>query len=111
MAPHLTHEFVLETPDQTPDGGGGQGISWTALGRLWGALDPRSASEVVSGGREASRITHRITVRSAPLGSPQRPRPDQRLRRGDRIFAIRGVAEEDGQGAYLRLFVEEGAPS
>ncbi|MEM7505516.1 MAG: head-tail adaptor protein [Pseudomonadota bacterium] len=107
-APRLTHEFVLEQPVRTPDGGGGFATDWTPLGRIWGLIDPGSAREVISGGRETSSITHRITVRNAPIGSPQRPQPAQRLRRGDRVFAIRGVAEDDGQAHYLRLFVEEG---
>ncbi|MEM0923459.1 MAG: phage head closure protein [Pseudomonadota bacterium] len=107
-APRLTHEFVLEQPTQNPDGGGGYQTIWTPLGTLWGALDPRSGGERFSGGRETSTITHRITVRNAPIGSPQRPQPAQRLRRGDRVFAIRGVTEEDGEAVYLRLFCEEG---
>ena len=108
MAPRLTHEFVLEEQVRTPDGGGGVATSWTPLGTLWGALDARQGGERIAGGRETSTITHRITVRNAPQGSPARPLPSQRLRRGDRLFAIRGVAEDDGEAAYLRLFCEEG---
>lgn len=106
--PRLTHQFVLEGPVDLPDGGGGMSRSWSTLGTLWGALDSRSAGERVAGGREIATLTHRITIRSAPMGSPQRPTEAQRLRRGDRIFAIRGVAEADEGPGYLELFVEEG---
>lgn len=106
--PRLTHEFVLEDPVRVPDGGGGASISWTPLGTVWGALDARSASETLIGGRETSKVTHRIIVRNAPATSPQRPHAAQRLRRGDRVFAIQAVAEDDIEAAYLRLFVEEG---
>lgn len=106
--PRLTHQFTLEDPVRSEDGGGGAVITWTALGTLWGALEPRSGSEDVAGSRPVSRLTHRVIVRSAPPGSPQRPSPDQRLRRGDRLFAIRAVAEYEGMTSHLRLDVEEG---
>ena len=36
-----------------------------------------------------------------------RPVPGQRLRDGARIFAIRAVAERDGDGRYLTCFTQE----
>ncbi|MEM7176572.1 MAG: head-tail adaptor protein [Pseudomonadota bacterium] len=107
-APKLTHQFTLEAPVRTEDGGGGADVSWTALGTFWGALEPRSGSEDLAGLRPASRVTHRVIVRSAPVGSPQRPAPDQRLRRGDRVFAIRAITEQMPGAGHLRLDVEEG---
>lgn len=108
QAPKLTHQFALEDPVRTPDTGGGAVIAWTPLGTLWGALEARSGSEGLSGTRPVSRITHRVIVRSAPAGSPQRPRAEQRLRRGDRLFAIVAVTDYEGMASHLRLDVEEG---
>lgn len=107
-APKLTHQFTLEDPVRTDDGGGGVVITWTALGTLWGALDTRSGSEDFAGNRPTARVTHRVIIRSSPVGSPQRPSPEQRLRRGDRIFAIRAVADYEEMASHLRLDVEEG---
>lgn len=107
-APKLTHQFTLEDPVRMADTGGGALIAWTPLGTLWGALEARSGSEVLSGTRPVSRITHRVVVRSAPAGSPQRPKPDQRLRRGERLFAIVAVTDYEGMASHLRLDVEEG---
>lgn len=107
--PMLTHQFVLEAPSDLADGGGGVARSWSALGLLWGRLAPVSAREPVIGLRQGQRISHRVTVPSAPPGSPRRPRPSQRLRRGSRIFDILAVAEADATGAELTLWVTEGA--
>ena len=46
-------------------------------------------------------------VRGAPYGSSERPKPQQRLRDGDRVFVIQAVAEWDGVGRYLTCFADE----
>ena len=48
-----------------------------------------------------SRVTYRITVRSAPPGSPARPEPDQRFVEGARVFRIQAVKEHDPGGRFL----------
>jgi SPP1 family predicted phage head-tail adaptor len=106
--PRLSTRLTLEAPQRVADGGGGWQVVWQPLGTLWADLRPSSARERVSGERETSRVTHRITVRSAPEGSDRRPTAEQRFRKGGRIFAIRGVAEADDRGAYLTCWVEEG---
>ena len=105
--PKLTQRLTLEAPARAADGGGGWEVTWTALGTHWAEVKTSSARERMSGGRELSRVTYRVTVRSAPVGSTRRPRPEQRFRQGERIFAIRGVAEADHRGAYLTCWVEE----
>jgi len=107
----LSRRFILEESADTPDGGGGWTRIWTELGALWGELTPVSATELIAGSRETARVTHRIAVRSKPEGAPSRPRPDQRLRLGERIFNIRAVYESQGGFRYLTCLVEEGAPS
>lgn len=103
----LTTQFSLEAQSRVPDGGGGWTVSWQPLGSLWAEVLPSSAAEREHGGRPYGRVTHRLTVRSAPAGSPRRPRADQRLVTGDRIFRIRGVAEARDRG-FLTLWCEEG---
>jgi len=106
--PILARRFTLEAPTRVSDGGGGHETQWTALGTIWGALRPASAREVEIAGRPASRVTHRLTLRLS-LDPSARPRADQRLRLGARIFAIRGVAEDEGGRAFLTVWAEEGA--
>ncbi len=99
--PVLNTELVLEVPDRAIDGGGGVEINWAPVGTHWAEVEAVGARETLVGGREVSRVTHRIIVRSAPANSPRRPRADCRFRAGGRVFAIRGVAEEGRDRAYL----------
>ena len=54
------------------------------------------------------RVACRILVRGAPAGSPSRPRADQRLREGARVFDILTVTEHDPAGRFLEIRAEEG---
>ena len=106
--PILSTELVLEHPVHAGDSGGGVAVSWEPVGTIWAEIEGVSGREAISGGREASKATHRITIRSAPIDSPRRPRADYRFRAGNRIFAIRGVIEADPRRKYLTCWAEEG---
>ena len=105
--PRLSTLLVLEEATRVPDGGGGFTIGWAPRGTLWGEIDPIGAREREIADRTASAVTHRIAVRLSPDPSA-RPQPDQRLRAGGRVFAIRGVGEADRNRAYLTIWAEEG---
>jgi head-tail adaptor len=59
-------------------------------------------------GRRGPRVKYRILVRTAPVDAPSRPRPQQRLRDGARVFHILTVTESDATGRYLEIVAEEG---
>lgn len=105
--PVLSHALILEAPERVSDGAGGFVEGWMVLGTLWAQIEARTGRETAQGGAPISRVSHRITVRGAPFGSPQRPKPQQRLRDGARVFAIEAVAERDRDGRYLTCFVAE----
>jgi len=105
--PKLSVRLTLERPLRQPDGGGGWTLGWEALGSLWADVAPSAGREIAVGDRPAQRVTHRIILRLSPDESA-RPRPDQRPRSGDRIYAIRGVSEHEGGRAYLTVWAEEG---
>jgi len=65
------------------------------------------------GGEEVrvASVAFRITVRGAAVGSPQRPRPEQRFRDGARVFVIVAVTERDPSGAFLTCFAREEEPA
>lgn len=111
-APQLTRRLVLESPEPMADGAGGYAQGWVVLGTLWAELragagrGARLAVEVPVG-----RIPWRITVPMAPPGALARPRPDQRLREGVRVFRILAVAEADKRGAYLTCHCIEEEPA
>ena len=105
--PHLNRRFVLERPEQTPDGSGGLVTQWAALGVIWAELRPASARETAGQGLPVARMMFRIIVRGAPQGSPRRPIPGQRLRSGTRIFEVETVAEYDRDARYLMCLTKE----
>ncbi len=106
--PRLTRRLMLEERASLPDGAGGFAVSWRAVGTLWADIAPRTGREDFLAAQARSRMRHRIVVRGAPVGAPSRPRTDQRLREGDRIFNILTVTESDPAGRFLEIIAEEG---
>ncbi len=110
-APHLTRKLVLEGQVNAPDGAGGFDESWAVLGTLWAEVLAGTGRDVPGEEVTLSSIPYRITVRGAPQGAPSRPRPDQRLRDGGRLFRIVAVTERDAGGQFLTCFAREEAPA
>lgn len=105
---NLNRKLVLETRSLTPDGAGGQSIDWNTEGVLWAEVKARRGKEPRLSKRDRSSVAYDIYVRGAPIGSAQRPKPDQRFNENGRIFSILAVSEADTQGRYLRIWAEEG---
>lgn len=105
--PRLNRQLMLEEASRAPDGAGGWQESWAALGTLWAEIDARTGRDTGGEAAHLSLMRYRIIVRAAPHGAPSRPRPGQRFRDGDRVFAITAVAERDADGRYLTCFAEE----
>ncbi len=108
MARGFTRKLTLETRAATPDGAGGLGATWVAVGAHWAALRTRGAREYEAAGRQTSRVSHRAEIRYLPPGDPARPQPMQRFREGERTFAILGVSEADDRRERLICWLEEG---
>ena len=89
------------------DGAGGFTETWVEKGTLWVELRSLSGRETTQGGVPLSVQRYRITLRAAPVGSQERPRADQRLRDGARIFRITAVSEADPEGRFLTLQATE----
>lgn len=103
----LSQRLALETRVHAPDGGGGLRDSWIGLGVHYAAIQPVSGAETRVGSQQAQRVTHRVTIRSAPYGAGARPRADQRFRAGARVFDIKAVFEGDLRGSRLTCLCEE----
>lgn len=104
---HLNRKLVLETPERVADGAGGFAESWVALGELWAEIRARTGREKAGGAVALSTVGYRITLRAVPVGHSTRPRPDQRLREGSRIFRILAVTERDAAARYLVCYADE----
>ena len=105
--PHLTRALVLEEERLLPDGAGGHQKLWAMLGTHWAEVQASTGRDPDGEERVLSAVNWRITLRASPAGSELRPRPDQRLREGMRIFTILAVAERDRAGRYLTCFCRE----
>ena len=107
----LTRAMVLESPQRVADGAGGFVLTWTALGTLWAEVLPGSGREAAGTEVLFAAVPYGITVRGAPVGSTARPKPEQRLRDGTRVFTILAVTERDPEGRYLMCFAREEVPA
>ncbi|WP_298836389.1 phage head closure protein [uncultured Roseobacter sp.] len=105
--PRLNRRLELEEPQRVPDGAGGFVTQWQVLGTLWAQVTARTGRETAQSGAPISAMSYRIVVRGTPFGAPDRPRPEQRFRDGERLFVIQAVAEEDADGRYITCFATE----
>ncbi len=109
--PRLDRRMVLEAPTRVADGAGGFQLTWVVRGVLWAALTPGAGREAAGVEVRAAQVPYRITVRGAPVGATARPRPEDRLRDGARVFTLLAVTEEDPRGQYLTCFAREEDPA
>lgn len=107
----LNRPMALEEAQIAADGAGGHARSWVTLGTHWTELRPGSGRELRGEIVPQGQMAFRIFLRAAPQGSPQRPRPDQRFRDGERTFRIVSVSEADPLGAYLLCHAREEVPA
>ncbi len=107
MRRELNRRLVLERAVQVADGAGGFSESWAVLGVVWAEVVAGSGRDVAGEEVTVSSVPYRITVRGAPVGAASRPKADQRLRDGTRLFKIIAVTERDAGGAFLTCFARE----
>ncbi len=107
----LTRKLVLEAPQNVADGAGGFTAAWLVLGTLWGEIQPGSGREMAGVEVVLASVPYKITVRGAPVGAERRPKPEQRLRDGSRVFTILAVTEHDQDAQYLTCFAREEVPT
>lgn len=109
--PHLTRKLVLEGQVNAPDGAGGFTQGWAVRGTLWAEVVAGTGRDVPGEEITLASVGYRITVRGAAQGAASRPRPDQRLRDGARLFRILAVTERDATGQFLTCFAREEDPT
>lgn len=109
--PRLDRRLVLESPERVPDGAGGFATIWSPLGTLWGHV--RAGAGRIEGAEQVtlSTLTFRIYVRASVQGDSRRPRPEQRLRDGGRIFRVLAVTEAPDLPGLLVCFANEEVPA
>lgn len=101
----LRRRLLLETPVPAADGLGGTTLDFIVVAALWGRIEWLRGDEHWRAGGHEQSATHRVTLRwRAGVDA------GQRLRDGERILAIRTVADPDGDRRRLVCLVEERGP-
>jgi SPP1 family predicted phage head-tail adaptor len=98
----LNRRLVLEAPAITPDGAGGVVRTYQTLTTLWAALAPVTARGDLVADGVGTTVTHRISIRTGPDVTLR-----HRFRLGARIFQIATIRDQDGQGRFLEIDVQE----
>lgn len=97
-----SRRFILEIPQEAPDGFGGVLRTYQAGPQLWGAMALVSGSERVRADRPEQAVTHRVT-----LNFREGVTAAMRLTLGLRRFDIRSASDPDGSRRNLVCLVEE----
>ena len=101
----LRHRVVIEAPVATPDGAGGEGLTWSTHATTWALIEPVRAGEQLVAGGLASVLTHRITLRHrTDITGGMRV-----LYRGKR-YRVLAAADPDARRRYLTLKTEVETP-
>lgn len=98
----MTARLILEEALRQADGQGGAETGWQETAALWARIEPVSVLLGEMAGAATGTITHRIWLRFRAGISA-----GQRLRKGERVFAIRLVRDPDETGRYLVCQCEE----
>ena len=98
----LSHRYILESREETPDGFGGHFVEWRPEGAIWGAPRVLRATDETRAGQVEEELALAITVRWRP-----RLASGWRLRRGARTFEVETVRDPDQRRRWLVLDVRE----
>ena len=87
----------------------GSSSTWVPVGTIWADVRPGAGREDFTGAAARPRVALPDPGARGAGGAPSRPRADQRLREGARVFDILTVTEHDPAGRYLEIRAEEGS--
>lgn len=102
MIGQLRHRIGVYAPSRIADDIGGTVTSWSFQRAVWGAVEPRSMSEVKENGRLAVTQTYKVTIRyraDFPLRA--------RLMWWGRTLRVVAASDPDTRGERLHLICEE----
>jgi SPP1 family predicted phage head-tail adaptor len=98
----LNSRVVLQAPQATPDGAGGETVAWTTVATLWAELRPTGGGESFAFERAEPTVGWRVRIRFRDDVAP-----DMRFAIGPRVLEIRAAFDPDGRRAFLECLAEE----
>jgi len=98
----LNSRVTLEAPQATPDGAGGEAITWVAVAALWAELRPAGGGETFTFERAEPAVGWRVRIRFR-----DDVKPDMRFSIGPRVLEIRAAFDPDGSRSFLECLAEE----
>lgn len=93
----------MEAPVYTPDGSGGQDLSFDPIAQIWCSVTPIRMRLVDGAGGSVARQTVQVLTRAAGVNADHRPKPGYRLRNAHRSYIIEKVEEVQDRETYLEL--------
>ena len=100
----LDKRIVLQSPVNTPDGMGGVTLTWVDEKKVWAAVWPVSAVEVIRAEAPTMTITHRIRIRYYSGLDPS-----WRIQFGDRYFTIVSIVNRNEKNVLQDILSKEAA--
>jgi SPP1 family predicted phage head-tail adaptor len=101
----LRHRVVVETPQATPDGAGGETVTFEPVATVWALLEPAAGTERIVAGHLTGVVTHTVTMRfRADVTGGMRV-----LHRG-RAYRVLVAYDPDERRRYLTLKTELETP-
>jgi len=94
----LRDRVTLEKPAATPDGGGGETVTWTTVKTVWADVEPVVRPEQIQAGRRVNPVEYEITMRRRTDIAP-----DWRVKFLGRSLAIRSMTPIGARRLYLVL--------
>ena len=98
----LNTRVILEAPQATPDGAGGETITWTQVATLWAELRPAGGGERFAFERAEPTVGWRVRIRFR-----DDVEPNMRFAIGQRVLEIRAAFDPDGARTWLECLAEE----
>lgn len=97
----LTRLMRIETPDLTPDGGGGFTVEWQEVAEVYAAVTDLGGNEIVQDAQITSSAPARIVIHYR-----NDVKAKMRLVEGEKSFEIVSLRDPDGGKSWLEIIAQ-----
>lgn len=97
--------IIFQAQVATPDGAGGNVLTWADQGSAWAKVEPISAREIARHRGQVAEISHKITT---PRRSDIAPTAAWRIKFGTRYFNVRSIIDVGERREFWEMAADEG---